>query len=156
MTPTTPVRLDDGREVKRMKNLDLIYEVTRGKPNTGPQFDRWFRNRRFDLSMYGVSEHEGEKLSVLWFRLDHRERLKSVSLFWDGQNLRAYLVDEGDADVRKNNSPLMIASLTPDLQKIISEFSTVSIEIPDELRDFVIERLTKSPLAPAPGIKTSE
>ncbi|HRK06973.1 MAG TPA: hypothetical protein PLZ57_04325 [Pseudobdellovibrionaceae bacterium] len=139
-----------------MENLDLMYEVTRGKPNTGPQFDRWFRNRRFDLSVYGVREQEGEQLSVLWFRLDHRERLKSVSLFWDGQNLRAYLVDEGDADVRKNNSPMMIASLTPDLQKIISEFNAVSTEIPEELRDFVIERLTKSPLAPAPGTKSPD
>jgi hypothetical protein len=138
-----------------MEKSDLMYEVIHGKPNTGPQFDRWFRNRRFDLSIYGVhgdATPPGHSLRVLWFRLDHRERLKSVSLFWDGQNLRAYLVDEGDADVRKNNSPLMIASLTPDLQKIIDEFKIVSADIPDSLRDFVVEHLTQSPLSTTAGL----
>ena len=134
-----------------MTQLDLLYEVTRGKSPPLPHFDRWFRNRRFDLSVYGtLIEPNGQAehlLRVQWFRLDHRERLKSVSLFWNGQKLQAYLIDEGDADIRKNNSPMLIASLTPDLQRLIEEFEKVSTNVPAELREFVLEKLRKSPLS---------
>ncbi len=76
----------------------IPYNIVNGK---------WYRNHLMDLSvLFGVND------SIQMFELNYTQNGRSYLLKWSQDELLKFIVDKGEQDIRKNNSPLVKGLVT--------------------------------------------
>lgn len=111
--------------------------MTEVKPYAIPN-GKWFRNHLMDLSV--LFNREGK---IQNFELNYTQNGKSYLLKWEKDQVLKFIVDKGEQDIRKNKSPIIKGQVTGEIlpELILKYFTDYSLEIPKEIRSFVIEHL---------------
>ncbi len=118
------------KETHQMSEV-IPYNIINGK---------WYRNHLMDLSvLFGPGN------SIQTFELSYTQNGRSYLLKWTQDELLKFIVDKGDQDIRKNNSPLvkhLVTGTNAVTEALIKQkFSDYSLQIPANVREFVLANI---------------
>lgn len=118
------------KETHQMSEV-IPYNVANGK---------WYRNHLMDLSVLFA---ENDRIKM--FELNYTQNGRSYLLKWSQDEVLKFIVDKGEQDIRKNNSPLVKQLMTgPNsvTEEVIKQkFSDYSVQIPTNIRHFILANI---------------
>ncbi len=97
---------------------------------------RWFRNAYVDLLI-----EFNEDGAFTNFTFSYSKRDQSLSLEWDGFQLRTFQIDEGESKPLQAQTPIVVGELSSSPKEAYELLTQVGSHLDPEIFDFVCSRI---------------
>ena len=111
----------------------MLYEIQNPRQIPGEPFRRWFYSHEQDLYVW----YDDDK-QISAFQLCYSKSWGEHAIYW--RKDRGYSHQRVD-DGRRGGTPFLVAEGTFNRARVLDRFRELSIELPQEVRAFVEERL---------------
>jgi hypothetical protein len=117
----------------------MLNEVPNTRQIEGESRRRWFFSQEQDL--YVWQDDDGQ---ITAFQLCYAKSQDEHAVYWRSDSGYAHLQVDSK---RRNATPLLVADGYLDKEAVLVHFREVSINLPVDVREFVIDRIAKFPSA---------
>jgi hypothetical protein len=117
----------------------MLNEVPNTRQVEGESRRRWFFSQEQDL--YVWQDDDGQ---ITAFQLCYAKSQDEHAVYWRCDSGYAHLQVDSK---RRNATPLLSADGYLDKEAVLDQFREVSINLPGDVREFVIDRIAKFPSA---------
>jgi len=100
---------------------------------------KWMMDRDLELILWYQTEG-----GIAGFELIHSDNIRRHSLRWlPAQGFQYACIDEGEQSPEANRTPILCSGPAFPKAQVLALFSERSATLPPEIRDFVLEKLTR-------------
>ena len=118
----------------------MLTEIKNIKQVTGEPVKRWFHSEQMDLFIWY------ENNQIISFQLCYDKENKEKAISWHkDKGLQHQKVDDGEnRPGHYKATPILVENGSYELSSIIEKFNKLSLNVIDDVRDFVVKNLTEA------------
>jgi hypothetical protein len=119
----------------------MLTEVKKTRQIAGEPTRRWFASQEQDLYIW--HDQEGE---IVAFQLCYSKYVNEHAIYWKkNSGFVHFRVDDGESNGVDSSTPILLADGYFDKRSVLASFQRISINIPQEIIQFVIGKLSEYP-----------